>query len=263
MKVITEALIRQEIKDSCPKMYYIPEGKILSPAAREYLNQQKIGIDFERNRKNEEEPVAEEAVSEASSPKVENNALPQAKYTDYETGASYYEKPEHMCQLFGNMLVDKNHPRILFRGKLDSTESEVVLAQSMIAMDPANVLVLRDLDDILKVLRELMRCEVLDEEFKLQTIIGFTHEELRERSHATMKFYNIEYMKLPDYTMGSTYAWLNKIRASIRETEVAAVNAFKDKRRMDRNDIVEELNRLSSALHIMMLKYLAGEYQVK
>ena len=41
MKVITEALIRQEIKDSCPKMYYIPEGKILSPAAREYLNQQK------------------------------------------------------------------------------------------------------------------------------------------------------------------------------------------------------------------------------
>ena len=45
MKVITEALIRQEIKDSCPKMYYIPEGKILSPAAREYLNQQKIGID--------------------------------------------------------------------------------------------------------------------------------------------------------------------------------------------------------------------------
>ena len=53
MKVITEALIRQEIKDSCPKMYYIPEGKILSPAAREYLNQQKIGIDLEKNRKND------------------------------------------------------------------------------------------------------------------------------------------------------------------------------------------------------------------
>ena len=49
----------------------------------------------------------------------------------------------------------------------------------------------------------------------------------------------------------------------IRETEVAAVSAFKDKRRMDRKDIVEELNRLSSALHIMMLKYLSGEYEVK
>ena len=63
--------------------------------------------------------------------------------------------------------------------------------------------------------------------------------------------------------MGSTYAWLNKLRASVRETEVAAVSAFKDKRRMERKDIVEELNRLSSALHIMMLKYLSGEYEVK
>ena len=168
-----------------------------------------------------------------------------------------------MCQLFGNKLVDKDHPRILFRGTLDSVQSEVVLAQAMIGADPANMLLLRDLDDILKVLRELMRCEVLDEAFKLDTIIGFSHAELRARSHAPMKFYQIEYMKLPDYTMGSTYAWLNKLRASVRETEVAAVSAFKDKRRMDRKDIVEELNRLSSALHIMMLKYLSGEYEVK
>ena len=261
MKVITEALIRQEIKDSCPKMYYIPEGKILSPAAREYLNQQKIGIDLEKNRKTE--AAEHEATAEAPSLKVENGASPQAKYVDYETGASYDEKPEHMCQLFGNKLVEKDHPRILFRGKLDSVQSEVVLAQAMIGTDPANMLVLRDLDDILKVLRELMRCEVLDEAFKLDTIIGFSHAELRARSHAPMKFYQIEYMKLPDYTMGSTYAWLNKLRASVRETEVAAVSAFKDKRRMERKDIVEELNRLSSALHIMMLKYLSGEYEVK
>lgn len=259
-KVITEALIRLELKDNCPKIYYIPEGKILSPAAREYLQQQKIEIDFEKNKK----AIKKTVVDENSKLDIhENKNLAQPKYVDYETGASYFDKPEHMTQLHGNMLVEKNHPRIKYRGKLDSLQSEVILAQSMISANPNDKKVVDDLDDILIVLRELMKSEVLDMAFELETIIGLSHEELRERSHNPMKFYNIEFMKLPDYSMGSTYAWLNKIRASIRETEIVAIEAFKDKRQVGRVDIIEELNRLSSALHIMMCKYLAGEYSSK
>lgn len=259
-KVITEALIRLELKDKCPKIYYIPEGKILSPAAREYLQQQKIEIDFEKNKK----AIKKTVVDENSKLDIhENKNLVQPKYVDYETGASYFDKPEHMTQLHGNMLVEKNHPRIKYRGKLDSLQSEVILAQSMISVNPNDKKVVDDLDDILNVLRELMKSEVLDMAFELETIIGLSHEELRERSHNPMKFYNIEFMKLPDYSMGSTYAWLNKIRASIRETEIVAIEAFKDKRQVGRVDIIEELNRLSSALHIMMCKYLAGEYSSK
>lgn len=37
-----------------------------------------------------------------------------------------------MTQLFGNKLVCKDHPRILFRGKLDALQADVVLAQAMI-----------------------------------------------------------------------------------------------------------------------------------
>ena len=44
MKVITEAILRLELKATEPEVYYIPEGKILSPAAREYLQQRKIKI---------------------------------------------------------------------------------------------------------------------------------------------------------------------------------------------------------------------------
>ena len=68
-------------------------------------------------------------------------------------------------------------------------------------------------------------------------------------------------MVLPDYTMGAAYAMLNQIRAAIRETEVAACTAFHVEKKYVRGDIIEELNRLSSALHIMMCKYLAGEYE--
>ena len=44
MKVITEAALRLELKCEEPEVYVIPEGSLLSPAAREYLSQRKIKI---------------------------------------------------------------------------------------------------------------------------------------------------------------------------------------------------------------------------
>ena len=186
--------------------------------------------------------------------------VPKPKYVDYETNAYYYEKPEHMTQLFGNKLVCKDHPRILFRGKLDALQADVVLAQAMIQAAQGSQSLIKDLADILKDLREMMKCEVLDEEMAETTVIGLTHEELRAQSHNPMKYYNIKQMVLPDYTMGTEYAWLNKLRTAIRETEVAACQAFHSGKTYIRKDIIEELNRLSSALHIMMCRHLAGWY---
>ena len=48
--------------------------------------------------------------------------------------------------------------------------------------------------------------------------------------------------------MGRDYALLNQLRAAVRETEVAAVEAFWENNQCGRRDIVEELNRLSSAM---------------
>ena len=54
-----------------------------------------------------------------------------------------------------------------------------------------------DLEDILVSLREMMRCDVLDEPFTRETIIGLTHEELRAHSHNPMKYYKVKQMVLP------------------------------------------------------------------
>ena len=51
------------------------------------------------------------------------------------------------------------------------------------------------------------------------------------------------------------------LRTAVRETEVAAAEAFHDGAKYTRGDIIEELNRMSSAMHIMMCRYLAGQYQ--
>ena len=37
MKAITEDFLRLELRNAQPETYYVPEGKILTPAAREYL----------------------------------------------------------------------------------------------------------------------------------------------------------------------------------------------------------------------------------
>ena len=259
LKAITEDFLRLELRNAQPETFYVPEGKILTPAAREYLQQRKIKIAKGEPPDAAAESAAPEAPAKAPAPAAPA-AVPTAKYRDHETGAFYMEKPEHMTQLCGNELVAKNHPRILFRGKLDSLQSLVVLAQAMIAGEGSPKLI-DDLGSILDNLREMMRCEVLDEPYERQSIIGLTHQELRERSHNPQKFFGIKQMLLPDYSMGRDYALLNQIRSAIRETEVAAAGAFLAGSKCTRPDIMEELNRLSSALHIMMCMYLAGMYR--
>ncbi|MDO5115009.1 MAG: ATP-binding protein [Synergistaceae bacterium] len=251
MKVITEAMLRDELRHSEAGEYYVPEGKMLSPAAREYLQQKKIKIC------KGSAPAAPQPQSAPPAEGVLSGTMQiTAKYRDYETGALYAEKPEYMTQLFDDVLVVKNNPRIAFRGKLDSLQALIVVDQALLSERGGNEKTIAGLGEILSVLREIMRCDALNEPLRIEKIIGLTPAELRERSHAPMKYYHVQYMRLPDYKMGLAYALLNQLRAAAREAEVAAVNAFKNGREYERPDILEIFNRLSSAVHIMMCLYL-------
>ena len=267
MKCITEDALRCELRATEPECYVIPEGKILTPAAREYLQSRKIKIvkagQQEKTRivATEVPPMPEVTMAAPTSAPAPQPQAVKPKFVDYETGAFYMEKPEHMTHLVGNVLVVKNHPRILFRGKLDSLQSLFVLAQVEIHEHGGSQALIDDLDDVLNILREMMRCDVLDEPFTMEKMIGLTHAELREQSHDPKRFFGVKAMVLPDYTMGKDFALLNQLRTAVRETEVAAAEAFHDGAKYTRGDIIEELNRMSTAMHIMMCRYLAGQYQ--
>lgn len=278
MKVITEAVLRNELRSEIPENYIIPEGKILSPAAREYLQQHKVKIlDGKKKQASVPEKQAEEPKVTAPSPQqpelrkareeareeAKEEAQPQVKpkYRDYDTGAYYFEKPEHMTQLFDNYLVAKDHKRIYFRGKLDSLASLFIVNQTLLEELGEPQALVEDLQDVLASVREIMRCDVLDLPFRRDYMIGLSHKELRDHSHHPMKYYKIKQMLLPDHSMGKAYALLNQLRSSVRETEVAAATAFHEGKAYTREDIIEELNRMSSAMHILMCKYLAGVYK--
>ena len=274
MKVITEAILRDELRASVPETYTVPEGKIVSPAAREFLQQNKVKIldgkkvSYQKEKKQDKEEKEDKrpdvkATEVPPMPTVSAEEDKKPRFVDYETGAFYFEKPEHMTHLYGNVLVPKDHKRIYFRGKLDSLETIFVLNQTLLLEMGEDQSLIDDLQDILESLREMMRCDVMDEPFRRDYIIGLNHKELREHSHNPMKFYQIKQMVLPDYTLGKAYALLNQLRAAVRETEVAAASAFHVGKEYLRQDIIEELNRMSSAMHIIMCKYLAGEYSKK
>ena len=166
-----------------------------------------------------------------------------------------------MTQLFDNYLVAKDHKRIYFRGKLDSLASLFIVNQTLLEELGEPQALVEDLQDVLASVREIMRCDVLDLPFRRDYMIGLSHKELRDHSHHPMKYYKIKQMLLPDHSMGKAYALLNQLRSSVRETEVAAATAFHEGKAYTREDIIEELNRMSSAMHILMCKYLAGVYK--
>lgn len=227
-KVITEATVRKEMRFLGSEPYRVPAGKLLSPAAKEYLNQQKKDIVYE-----------------------------DMLYGATKEGC----KPEHMTHLDSNTLVPKDHPRIIFRGKLDSLQSEIILAQTFLAEAGGYERLVQELSDIVKVLMEVMRCDACGEEMREIGFLGLTHEELRAHSHDPQKYYQVKQMIMPDYTMGKAYALINRLRTKARETEICAVKAFWDGTAYQRKDIVVVLNRLSSAMHIIMCRMLAGYYQ--
>ena len=222
MKAITETDVREQLVRIEPEQFVVPRGRILTPAARDFLNMRKIRIVLEgqtvsrpqsyRARDPElprpasagpaaasaapEPPAAPAAPARAGGP----DPAPKARYRDYVTGAPYADKPEYMTQLCGNLLVRKDHPRIECRGRMDSLQAQIVRVQADMAQRGEQAAVIADLQDVLGVLREIMRCDVLDEPFVNERIIGLDHAELRDHSHHPQKYYKIRQMLLTDHT---------------------------------------------------------------
>lgn len=282
MKLISREEVISMLAGGRPEIFYIPEGRVLSPAAKDYLNEQCIRFDGScrrtLNEKNEQSsrylnhnytsrggaPAAGGNHGDLTHTKNDNGAVSHIRsYGFQRSGGNAVckpEKPEEMTSICGDTLVYKDDPVIQYRGKLDSAQAQTVFVQSVLAQSGGSRKLLGDLDDILCNMRELMRAEVLGESFANVRIIGLDSAQLRAQSHDPEKYFGIKPMQVPSYTSGTAYAGLNLIRATVREAEVLAVKAFRQGSTVRRTDIIEALNRLSSACHILMCRYLAGYY---
>nr|WP_207714661.1 cobalamin adenosyltransferase [Clostridium tetanomorphum] len=232
--------------------YVVSKDTLVTPSARQYLNERniKLVIKEEKEKENTKNSIVDENKDKYIMP----------KYVSMYSGGYFEKKPEHMTQLLGNKLVFKTHPRIVLRGKIDSLESRILQVQ-ILANKERNEKLVKDLEEVIYFVRNILRSEVLEEEIKDFILLGMNESEMREMSHYPKKYFNVDHI-LPSYKMGEILVELNSLRSYSREVEIAALNAFKNEEgEIKRNDIIQCLNRLSSCFYIMMCKHLAGQYK--
>ena len=175
----------------------------------------------------------------------------QAKPAEYRVlgGGVLREKPEHMTHLNAEFLVPKTHPRIAFRGGMDSLEAALLLAA---AESEGNIRM--ELEEALAYTRYLLGQEVLEEPIVCKALGGMDEQAIRERSHRPQDFYGKPHF-MPEPEDGQALLLVNAARCKAREAELLAVRAFCDgEGRPTRLDLLQALNRLSSFLYLIMIE---------
>ena len=218
-----EQAVRANIRNRDGKrVYYLGKGDQLTSTARDFLRRERIEI------------------LPGSQARPERYRLLSGGYAE--------EKPEHMTHLNAEILVPKTHPRIRFRGKMDTLEAELILCQRIPGAPEAA------LGEILTLARKILRCDVLDEPLIWDTLCGLSEQEQRERSHMPQDYYGQPHF-MPQASDGPVIAGLNRARCFAREAELAAVEAFSDREgNLIREDIPKALNRMSSMLYLLMIQ---------
>jgi len=211
-----EKAVRDNIRNREGKRVFIlGKADTLTPTARDFLARERIEI----------------LPPEEAKPQV----------WKLLNGGFCENKPETMTHLNGDTLVPKNHPRIRFRGAMDTLEAELLLCGT-------------ETGQVLNLARRLIRCDVLNEPVGDITLYGLSEAEQRKRSHFPQDYYGIPHF-MPDYPDGGKLLQLNRARCAARAAELAAVDAFVDPDGIPlRPDILQAMNRISSMLYLLMLQ---------
>ena len=209
------------------RVFYLGRGDQLTSGARDFLTRERIEI------------------------------LPaeQARPQQYRllNGGVMENKPEHMTHLNAEVLVPKTHPRIRFRGAMDTLEAELLLAQAELCKPYR-----QQAGEILEFAQQIIRCDVLEQPVPEEKLCGLTEQEQRERSHRPQDFYGQHHF-MPGAADGKALLQLNRARCAARAAELAAVAAFSDREgNPDRLDILKAMNRMSSMIYIVMIQLKAA-----
>lgn len=223
----TQESVRENIRSrEGRRVFFLGEKDSLTSAARDYLSRERIEILPARLARPERFPLL---------------------------GGGYCEdKPEHMTHLDGVTLAPKTHPRIALRGRMDTLQAQLLLCGIRLPR------LRREIGELLDYSRQLLRCEVLGEPVPDRRIWGLTEQELRRHSHFPQEYCGQPHF-MPDFGDGEAIACLNLARCAAREAELAAAAAFTDAYgQATRTDLLRGMNRLSSAIYLLMLRQRAN-----
>ena len=168
-------------------------------------------------------------------------------------------KPDTLTHIDAHHLVSKNDPRLLFRGKLDSVIAQAVLTQIQLTQTPSDALapimpqLSRYMADVRSALGNVLKAEATGETMSAVALGNLSAAAIHKMSHHPLKYLGHDHL-VPDEKQGMQVALLNLLRAQIREAELYAAQIYITRDfRVKRPDIMQALNRLSSAVYVLML----------
>ena len=240
---ITEAWLRANHTLSEGAEIHLPADSRLTPSARELLESRHLRIKFidEQGRLfvDDEQPQPVHGLTSS-------DEHPQACCKLCRQPAA--KKPDTLTHLSAEKMVAKSDPRLGFRAVLDSTIALAVWLQIELA-EPWQPW----LTDIRSRLGNIMRADALEEPLAAQSIAGFSEAQLHRLSHQPLRYLGHDHL-VPEARHGRDVALLNLLRSKVREAEVTAAQVFITPQfAVQRADIMQALNRLSSAVYVMMI----------
>ncbi len=263
MRLITEEVVKKIIEAG----KFVKEGKLLMPADCLLTPSAKAVVIDNKLRLvqgNETEQTSGKVFAgipkgDSVSDLERDTSGAKGRYT-LADGNPIEEKPEHLTQLSGTLLVAKDDLRIRLRGEVDLLIAELLKVQLRSAALGCQTLV-DELQDVYDFIGKLSRAEVLDEAFTVEKVIGLSYADLREISHNPRRYFGREHLFTISYQDGELTILLNALRALSRRCELTFYEAFKLKDgSTSRQDLMEGYNRLSSVFYILSLRAVTNGY---
>lgn len=251
---ITENWLREHFTLTAGTEIHLPADGRLTPSARTMLDERRIRVKFvdeagrtflERDAKGEvQERVRIHPLTGTERAEVASCRL---------CGQEVEKKPDAATHLDSRTLVAKNDPRIRLRGKLDTAIAYAVWVQAELDARERESVMASWLADVRSALGNVLRGEVTGGGIAAVRMGELDDEAIHRLSHDPLRYFGHDHI-VPEALQGTTIARLNLLRVHIREAELAAADVYIDREfNVLRPDLLQALNRLSSAVYILML----------
>ncbi|MEI7611977.1 MAG: ethanolamine utilization cob(I)yrinic acid a,c-diamide adenosyltransferase EutT [Betaproteobacteria bacterium] len=254
---ITESWLAENVHLSEGGEVRLPTSCRLTPAARDVLAERNIRVRYT-------DEVGRVFVAAGSDDQL-SRVHPLTNNNQRETAQCLLcqqevkTKPGSMTHLNATTLVAKNDARIVLRGRVDTAIAHAVLLQAEWQSASLAASLQKMLADVRAALGNVLRSEVLNEPMPPITLGDFNTDQIHLISHNPLQHLGHDHI-VPALEHGLAVARLNLLRSVIREAEVSAAQAFINKDfSISREDILQALNRLSSAVYVLMLITWIGE----
>lgn len=257
---ITETWLREKFGLAEATEVQLPANALLTPSAKELLEARKIRVKYVDDAGRTF--YAEDIQAETPVLKQVNPLTSKSTWEASECSLCHQplnKKPDTLTHLNAHDLVAKNDPRLKLRGKLDSAIAHVVWIQTEFDHEKRFTTLSHYLSDIRSALGNALRAEVTGEPMPAISMGEFDEKTLHDISHNPLKHIGHDHI-VPEVSQGKTVAKLNILRAIIREAELIAADIYIARDfTVTRPDIMAGINRLSSAVYVMMLLVLLAE----